>query len=222
VSEQIGLGATLVPPRSLLRSLPGPVWGFDPSVERISLGIVSPAGVEAHTLSLQQGGDYAGVRLARAESALCQWFATLARLDWPTADGLAPRQIPVAVAIEEPYGGAQTQTPVQSLMMCGAIQMAVWRTFGSRTRVLLQEKKKGGWSHIGVGPTSWKAKAMGAGNGFAKKPAITAWAMAVTDWPGPGPERPQDEADAIGVATWAAMQVAVRASEGKQPSEGPR
>lgn len=200
----IGLGAELVPPRSLLRALPGPVWGFDPSVERISLGIVSPAGVEAHTLSLQQGGHHPGVRLARAESALCAWMGRLARLDWPTPDGRAPRHIPYAVAVEEPFGGGHAAPPVQLQMMCGVLLAAVWRTFGDRTEVLLQGKG----ANIGVPPGTWKAQAMGAGNGRAKKPAITAWAMAATDWPGAGPERPQDEADAIGVATWAAMQVA--------------
>lgn len=195
------------PPRSLLAHLPGPVWGIDPSVERISLGIISPNGVEAHTLSLQQGGDHPGVRLARAESALCQWFATLARLDWPSPDGRAPRRIPVALAVEEPFGGGHAAPPVQLQMMCGVVLAAVWRQFGARTEVLLQGKG----ANIGVPPGTWKAQAMGQGNGRAKKPAISAWAQAACGWE-PGPERPQDEADALGVATWAAMQVAARAS----------
>jgi hypothetical protein len=192
-----------VPPRSLLASLPGPVWGIDPSTQRISLGIVSPGGVEARTLSLAQGGDHPGVRLARAESALCVWFAQLARLDWPSPDGRAPRLIPVALAVEEPFGEGHGAPPVQLQMMCGVVLAAVWRQFGTRTRVLM----KGRGANIGVPPGTWKAQAMGAGHGRARKPEITAWAQRACGWPGVSATRPQDEADALGIATWAALEV---------------
>lgn len=214
MSDLLSDMAEAVPPRSLLASLPGPVWGVDPSVERISLGILSPATgseparIESHTLSLAQGGAHAGVRLGRAMPALQAWFVQLARLDWPSADGGAPRRVPVALAVEEPFGGAKTQTPVPSYMLCGVILAATWATFGDRTEVLRQKhKSKEQWSHIGVGPTSWKARAMGAGNGFAKKPAISAWAERACGWEGVSATRPQDEADALGVATWAAMEL---------------
>jgi Holliday junction resolvasome RuvABC endonuclease subunit len=193
----MALGGDMVPPRSLQAALPGPVWGIDPSVERVALGIVARDRIEAHTLSLAQGGQHPGVRLAKARAELVDWMRAL-------AEGAG---VPVAVALEEPYGGAKTQTPVQSYMLCGAIMAAVHDAFGERAQVIRQPRERGGWSHIGVGPASWKAAAMGAGNGFAKKPAITAWAMGACGWAGPSRERPQDEADALGIATWAALQV---------------
>jgi Holliday junction resolvasome RuvABC endonuclease subunit len=197
-----------VPPRSLLADLPGPVWGIDPSTERISLGIISPGAwpnIEARTLSLQQGGDHPGVRLARAENALVSFFEHLAHIE--RAGLLGPedeeRRVPVALAVEEPFGGGHAAPPVQLQMMCGMVLAAVWRTFGTQTKVLM----KGKGANIGVPPGTWKAQAMGAGNGRAKKPAITAWAQDACGWPGVSPTRPQDEADALGIATWAAMEV---------------
>jgi hypothetical protein len=195
-----------VPPRSLLGELPGPVWGVDPGVERISFGILSPGpwpNIEARTLSLQQGGDHPGVRLARAENALVSFFEYLAHIERAGYVSDEDRRVPVAVAVEEPFGGGHAAPPVQLQMMCGIVLAAVWRTFGTRTRVLM----KGRGANIGVPPGTWKAQAMGAGHGRARKPEITAWAQRACGWSGVSATRPQDEADALGIATWAALEV---------------
>jgi Holliday junction resolvasome RuvABC endonuclease subunit len=201
-----------VPPRSLLAELPGPVWGIDPSTQRVSVGIVSPTGITAHTLSLTQGGAHAGVRLARAMPDLQRFFARLGGI--PSRSGTHvddPALMPVAIAVEEPFGGAGTGVPVDSYILCGVVLAALAATFGERPVLLRQwQGKKRRWSPIGVGPSSWKARALGAGHGRAKKPEIEAWARAACGWDGPSPTRPQDESDALAIATWAAMETIAR------------
>jgi hypothetical protein len=184
--EQGVLGAELVPPRSVLAELAGPVWGIDPSTQRISIGRLHRLGLmDAQTLSLEQGGPHRGARLARALPRLVDWFQSRTFV------------APDVVALEEPFGAmfkGKRQVPVIGLEIQGMLLAALWEAFGLRTEVML------------VSPPTWKKAAMGAGNGFAKPPAYLAWAREACGYAGDL----EDEAAALGVATWGALEVVKR------------
>jgi hypothetical protein len=198
-AEQGVLGVELVPPRSVLGELAGPVWGIDPSTRRISVARLLPPSARVDpslteprmmledTLSLEQGGPHRGARLSKARPRLAEWFAA----------ELAFEGEPHVVALEEPFGAmfkGKRQVPVIGLEIQGMLLAALWEAFGLRTEVML------------VSPSTWKKAAMGAGHGFAKPPAYMAWAREACGYAGDL----EDEAAALGVATWGALEVVKR------------
>jgi hypothetical protein len=180
------LAPELVPPMSLLDRLPeGGVVGCDPSTQRLAFARLSPAGVEAITVSLRQGG--VGWRLSGALSG-CIAFMSEVGYD-PRAFAL---EVPFAVMGGAKKGGRAPRVPVRQYEVQGVIKAAASRVWGLETDE--------------VSPSSWKAAALGKGHGFAKPPEYVAWAQAVTPWR-LDREHPEDEAAAIGVATWAALRL---------------
>lgn len=197
--EQLGLGAELVPPRSVLAALPGPVWGIDPSTQRVAVAqldpmpgaVVSGTSIRCYTLSLEQsslgGAKARAARLSKARAVLVPWFQRIG----------VGEALPHTVALEEPFGAmyqGKRQTPVIGLEFQGMILGALWEAFGLAANLEL------------VSPSTWKKAALGAGSGFAKPPAYLAWARSACGYEG----ELEDEAAALGVATWAALEVVKR------------
>jgi hypothetical protein len=189
MNEQSTLSPALAPPHSL--NLPGAVWGMDPSTKRLSVAAVlpwDPAGegnrLAIETFSYSQAGAMQH-RLAAALRTLLHGITDLRRR---TGD-------PVAIYLEEPFGGSDKPGPggkiikphPNSFYFLGVVLNALGHCFAEVPVTLLA-------------PTTWKAKAIGQGHGFAKKPEIMAWAHSV------GYEgNLEDEADALGVATAGAV-----------------
>lgn len=176
------------------------VWGFDISTRRISLGIVEGQGLNARpdvgwfSLEVAQHGGgahrLAGL-LADFEPFVHRWAAA------------AP---PAAVLVEQPYGQGKSRPHPQSYYVVGVV-LAVLATAFPDAPV------------ENVTPGEWKAEALGLGQGAARKPAILRWARTVIEYTGQCPKcnaegskpcdnacRAHDEADALGVATSAAIR----------------
>jgi hypothetical protein len=165
MAEQMGLGAEMVPP-----------WSVIPGGRAV-----------AHTLSLPQGRGSIEERLWLAQRELGDWFGWLAtRYGQPTHIG-----------VEKPHAFNLQRIPVRQYELQGLILAALWgaSTLGAPAQIGL------------VSPSSWKAAALGKGNGSAKPPAYVAWAARTFDW-APSRERPDDEAAALGIATYVALQAA--------------
>lgn len=165
------------------------ILGIDPSTKRMSAAVLVPVGERDgrafvwDTLSLPQVDGNESRRLALQQTAIVPWMG-----------GLLERWRPELVVVEEPFAGTvgkrkQLLVPKESYHVIG-ILLAVLGQFGVRVERL--------------GPTSWKATALGKGFGMVRKPgrgddfeyAVLAWAR------GAGYEgRLYDEADAIGLAT---------------------
>jgi hypothetical protein len=210
MNEQSTLSPSLAPPHSL--NLPGPVWGMDPSTKRLSVAVLAPrfrpvfeppptykpnteiptpdvgkeafVAVDIETFSYSQAGAMQH-RLAAALRTLLHGITDLRRR---TGD-------PVAIYLEEPFGGSDKPGPggkiikphPNSFYFLGVVLNALGHCFAEVPVTLLA-------------PTTWKAKAIGQGHGFAKKPEIMAWAHSI------GYEgNLEDEADALGVATAGAV-----------------
>lgn len=161
--------------------------------EALDVGLVPPWTVIpggraiAETLSLTQG-DSIGERLALAEDAMVDW------LDWL----VNTHGRPTHVGLEKPHAFNLQRIPVRQYELQGAILAALWRVFGPRDDDV----------EVGlVSPSSWKASAMGRGNGHARPPEYVRWAARTFDW-APSRERPDDEAAALGIATHVAVQAA--------------
>lgn len=183
MAEQLGLGTEMVPPASIWRALPGPIVGIDAQTTRVSLAMLAPgyAGPMAFTLSLDNTGS-SGARAWKALAALVPWL-----------QGHALEVTPVAIALETVNPKATFGNKQPQLEMLGIVKAALWRVWPAV-------------EVVEVFPNSWKAAALGKGQGHAKKPAVVAWARVACGWE-PGPTAPDDEADALGVATWMALKV---------------
>lgn len=153
-------------------------------VELVPPWTVVPDGlVVAHTQSLANPTSI-GRRLSDALTALVPFFDDLqARYGTPTHIGL-----------EKPHAFNLARIPVRQYELQGIILLALWRVSGARA----PEVKL-------VSPSSWKAAALGKGHGSAKPPEYVAWAERVCGWV-PGPTRPDDEAAALGIGTFMALE----------------
>lgn len=186
-AAQEALSPSLQPPHGL--TLPGPVWGLDPSTVRLSVGIVDAHGPEDllllwHTVSYSTAGGM-DRRLAAALGELLRELTELRNRYGK----------PMAVFLEEPFGGSDNpgkggkiiKPHPHSFYFVAVVLCALGHLFSDVPVTM-------------IAPTTWKAKAMGQGHGHAKKPEIMEWAHAV-GYTG----ALEDEADAIGIATAGAV-----------------
>lgn len=214
MTEQAALSPALQPPHGLILS--GPVWGLDPSTQRLAAAVLHPRfrpvpqppaafgpgdwipvdaefGKEAYvavdwrTQSYSQSGTMEA-RLARGLGELLRFFTKL-RDDYGAPHG---------IYLEEPFGGMEKFNPKtkkkelvkphpNAFYFVGLVRCALGHLFAEPEVQL-------------IGPPAWKAKALGTGHGFAEKPEIMRWAQAV-GYTG----ALEDEADAIGIATAGAV-----------------
>jgi hypothetical protein len=190
VSDQLGM-VDLAPPASL--QLPDAVWGVDPSTLRVATGLLSPSTAGPRV-------DWAVCSLPKSPDP-ARWFynayATLAR---HYLDLVAEHGAPLLVFVEEPFGGGGSKGQKRTVhpssnRMLGVVFAALGRAIGLEGEVGM------------VGPSSWKLAALGKGHGHAQKDEIMAWAQAA-GYTG----SLQDEADAIGIATAAGVQLVARSA----------
>lgn len=179
----LALDGALVPPRSIMDQLPGPVLGIDPQTTRVSLAALAPGwNPMAFTCSLPNIGP-PGQRAWRAFVLLRQ---LLVRHDFETGR-------PAAIGLEVPNPKAMKGNKQRQIELQGILYAVLWCV----------------WPDVPVFevfPVSWKAAALGKGNGHAKEVDYVAWAQSACGWR-PSATRPNDEAAALGVATWMAMKV---------------
>lgn len=180
----------LAPPASL--RLPGPVWGFDLSTVRVSLGMIGPGAPEWNTLSLPKGSNL-WTRQAEAVRELQHWLRIYA---------FAP---PVLAGFEAPLAGGHT--PLPSFYLVGAF-LAAWGAVFPMVEL------------VAFSPGEWKLKATGLGYGrFPKetpkaakrkleKQRLVDWARECCGYVG----GLDDEADALGVATATGVVLEMRAA----------
>lgn len=185
---QLALDGALVPPRSLI-GLRDAVWGIDPSSLRISLAVVEAGAKEVHVDTRS---------LPKSTMGLSRWYAEAHAVLLPWLVDMAERHPPALVLLEEPFSHGKTHVHPTSNRMLGVLLAALGRALGSPVELVEL-----------IGPQSWKAQALGAGHGHAQKPEIMEWAWSAAGYRG----CLQDEADAIGIATAAAIrQVAISRS----------
>jgi hypothetical protein len=177
------------------------VWGLDVSTRRIAVGVIQGVALNTEpevgwfSHEVEQFDKNPARRLARMLETLPAFLDRLG--------GVAP---PVAVLVEQPYGQGKSRPHPQSYYVVGVTLALLGQAFPD-ARIDVVE------------PTSWKRDALGEGKGFAKKPVLLAWARTVIDYPGDCRKchgegkgacdeacRAHDEADAIGVATCAAIR----------------
>lgn len=187
-----------VPPYSC--RLEDNVWGLDISTRRIAVGVVQGRGQDAapevgwFSHEVEQFDRDPARRLARLLETLPAFLRRLG--------SVAP---PAGVLCEQPYGQGKARPHPQSYYVVGVTLALLGQAF-TDARIDVVE------------PTSWKCDALGTGKGFAKKPAILAWATVTVGYPGDcrkchgegkdcnEPSRAHDEADCLGVATTAAIR----------------
>lgn len=182
---QTALSPSLRPPHGL--SLPGPVWGLDPSTLRLSAAVVAPEGIWWATCSYSQAGTMER-RLAAGLGELLRFLADLRDR----------HGAPHGVYLEEPFGGSDKpgaggriiKPHPHAFYFVGLVRCALGHLF-AQPEVQM------------ISPSTWKAKALGSGHGFAKKPEIMQWAREV-GYTGSS----EDEADALGIATAGAVILA--------------
>lgn len=180
------------------------VWGLDVSTRRIALGVVQGRGPDAppevgwfsHEIEQLGGG---APRLARLLAELPSFLRRIGDVAEPAA-----------VLVEQPFGQGKKRPHPQSYYVVGVVLAVLASEFGAPAGEAVVRV---------VEPTSWKADALGAGSGFATKPKVLRWARETIDYPGECPKcggegdkkcdasaRAHDEADALGVATSAAIR----------------
>ena len=124
-----------------------PVWGFDVSTRRISMGVLSPAGsVAVRTLSIEQ--DVPHRRLGHALREVIPWLRV------PDA--------PALVGVEQPFGASMSRVDPQSFYMVGIVLAAIGVVAPAATEVLM------------LPPQSWKSRSVG--HGRASKLEVLEWA----------------------------------------------
>jgi hypothetical protein len=196
VNAQEVLSPSLRPPHGLL--LPGPVWGLDPSTLRLAAGVVAPwdpLGEGNRTFWRTCSYSTAGGMERKLASALRELLPFFT--DLRNAYGQ-----PIAIYLEEPFGGSDKpgkggkiiKPHPHSFYFVAVVLCALGHIFADVPVTM-------------IGPPSWKAKALGEGHGFAKKPEILAWAQSI-GYTG----LIEDEADALGIATAGAV---IEAAAGK-------
>lgn len=179
------------------------LWGIDPSTRRIALGVIQGRSADQapevgwFSHEIEQFDKDPARRLARLDESLQPFLLRIG--------DVAP---PAGVLVEQPFGQGKSRPHPQSYYVVGVTLAVLGRCFPD-ARIDVVE------------PTSWKSDALGAGQGFAKKPAILGWAQATVGYPGDcpkchgqgGPKTPcdhacraHDEADCLGVATCAAVR----------------
>lgn len=192
-----------VPPLSC--RLTGNVWGFDCSTRRIALGVVQGQGLERSpetgwfSLEVRKAGGVAS-RLAPVD--LAWMFDALP----PFLQRIAAKAPPAAVVVEQPFGMGKARPHPSSYYALAMLLAALAREVPDAPIEM-------------VTPGEWKADALGAGQGSAHKPTILRWARTTLGYTGQCPKceatgtgkcgeaaRAHDEADALGVATSAAIR----------------
>lgn len=167
------LSPAMAPPNSL--EMDRPVWGLDPSSKRVAVACVQRGLEWVETVSLPKGWDDVR-RFGEAHEVLV-----------PFLRGLPVR--PGVVFVEEPFLPRDHRQQPTHVWMFGVVLAALTAALGPEPKFRL------------IGASTWKAKALGAGHGRAKKPEVMEWARNVAGYAG----SIEDEADAIGVATGGAV-----------------
>jgi hypothetical protein len=171
------LPGVAVPPFGL--PLTEPVWGIDPSTLRIAVGIVAPGDVVRWaTRSLPSATTPLALRYSGAARALVPFFRELTEL----------YGMPARLVVEEPFGSGQRTVHPSSNRMLGVTLACAGQVLGLQTVVSL------------VKPNTWKSIA--CGNGAIDPAGYLRWAMSAAEYSGDL----EDEAAALGVATFAALQ----------------
>jgi hypothetical protein len=159
-----------------LPDVAGPLWGIDASSKRIALAMLVPGPrLRWATLSLPQPRSQL-LRFGGAYEEQLAFFAMHRDMHGASV-----------VYIEEPFMPRDRREVPTHLLAYGVTLAALGQVLGNRPLVE-------------VGPSRWKAKAMGAGHGHAEKPDILRWAQSV-GYTG----QLEDEADAIGVCVAGAV-----------------
>lgn len=184
--------------------VPGPVWGVDPAMKGCSVCVILPPGsaecsIVWETIALPglpprlRKGTKAEIAARVAERrALSAPRLSSARL-WmrDLFEGLRERYgAPVCVSVEQPFAAGRVIEPVQ-WYACGVTLEVISFVVGEGVPVRPVE------------PMSWKAEALGKGNGHAKKPEVMAWAREMAAYQGSR----EDEADATGIAACGAYRL---------------
>ena len=130
-----------------LAGVVAPVWGFDVSTRRISMGVLSADGsVAARTLSIEQ--DVPHKRLGHALREVIPWLRI------PDA--------PALVGVEQPFGASMSRVDPQSFYMVGVLLAALGVIVPAGVEVLM------------LPPQSWKSRSVG--HGRASKLEVLEWA----------------------------------------------
>jgi hypothetical protein len=199
MTDQPTLSTSLQPPHGL--TLPGPVWGLDPSTHRLAAAVCVPTpptnpihelGVHWATCSYSKSGSMEA-RLARALGDLLRFFT-----DFRNSYGGRP----AAIYLEEPFGGSEKFNPKtkkkeivkphpHAFYFVGVVRCALGHVFSDVPVEM-------------IGPPAWKKEALGTGHGFADKAEIMRWAREVCGYTG----MLEDEADALGIMAAGAVKEA--------------
>lgn len=194
-----------VPPLSL--RLQSPVWGVDPSTRRAAVTALDPSpGVDVpprmRVASLDLPSLDGGARRMTAAAIGVRDLATALLRD---------AEPPALVFVEQPFGGGGRESKnvrpnPQLYFAVAAVQIGLCMALPPSTRVEL------------VGPPSWKAGALGAGKGHARKGTILRWARSVgydqtcsacrggvASDECSAKTAVHDEADSVGIATYAGV-----------------
>lgn len=185
------------PPQSL--RLPGAVWGFDCSTTVIALAIVNPQDDDTPEVGTFIHGVRDRDKGARRLAALHDDLR-------PFLERFLPLAPPIAVLVEQPFGQGKARPHPQSYYIVSVVLTALAQALPDECAIGV------------IDPSSWKRDSMGDGHGFATKREILGWALAhglahdchechgegEGDCPKAGPAH--DEADALGVATAAAVR----------------
>ena len=190
MSEQAALSAALQPPHGLI--LPGPAWGLDPSTLRLAAGICLPPDHTFNGLPFAwRTQSYS--KFGHEQSQLAGALGDLLRFFTKLRDDYG---MPAAIYLEQPFAGSDKpnpktgkvhRPPVVSYYYVALVLCALGHLFAEPEVQM-------------IGATSWKARALGTGHGFADKDEIMRWAQSI-GYTG----KLQDEADAIGIATAGAV-----------------
>lgn len=197
------------PLRSLAAlEVPAPVWGVDPAMKGCSICAILPPGSVAagpviwRTVELPGLPPRLGPKATKAEKEarsherrrlyadrVFRARPLLRALFGEVAETTGP---PAVVYVEQPFAQQRIMEPIQ------------WFVLGVTLEVIATVLSEYGTSAeiVPIEPASWKAEAMGKGNGHAKKPEIMAWAREMAAYTG----SIQDEADAAGVAACGAYR----------------
>lgn len=186
MTGSLPLGHGLQPPGSL--RLERPVWGIDPSTQRISVACVRHGFEWVYTLSLPQPGQKHR-RWAAAYEPLADWLSDLA-VDRavPLRDRWASPW-PSHVFVEEPFMPTDRRQKPTSYYVLGVLWAALGAALPGHVR--FEE----------INAPAWKKHAMGRGMGGANRDAYFDWARDVAGYEG----TIEDEAAAIGIATGGAV-----------------
>jgi hypothetical protein len=172
-----------------------PLWGIDPQTTRVSVAIRLGDGATAFTCPLLERKGFQKDPAREAwwhadtTTRLLKFFRTLKE----------HHGVPAAVRLEEPFGGSNApgkggkiiKPRPSSHRAFGVTLAGLGLALGPDVPVDF------------VGPTTWKARALGQGYGHAEKETVQRWARETFGWRG----SVEDEADALGVGESLAVDV---------------